>query len=41
MTDWEMFLEPALEAFQEAIPDKCFVILDGIIVPIKLAEVPK
>ena len=39
MTDWTEFLESALEQFQQTVPDKIFVILNGIIVPIKLCEV--
>ena len=37
--NWTEFLESALEQFQQTVPDKIFVILDGIIVPIKLCEV--
>lgn len=36
MTDWQEFLEQALEQFQQTVPAKNFVILDGSIVPITL-----
>ena len=39
MTNWQDFLEQALDQFQETVPSKIFVILDGIIVPITLWEV--
>ena len=38
MTDWMEFLEQALDTFQQTVPNKSFVILDGIIVPITLWE---
>ena len=36
MTEWTEFLEQALDSFQEAVPDKVFAIVDGIIMPITL-----
>jgi len=34
MTDWMEFLEQALDQFQQTVPDKAFVLLNGIITPI-------
>ena len=39
LTNWMEFLEQALDTFQEAVPDKVFAIVDGIIMPITLWEV--
>lgn len=36
MTEWMDYLEQALEQFQKTVPEKIFVILNGIITPITL-----